>query len=223
MDSGQTGFPRANVDEEDPLGFHPEAGYSTRNGNGGIEMRKQLLILTLCFAVSLSGSLAQAGGKDKLPKLTGGGVTQNNNSGGPPQLSIGGFTARATGPGIAGVYPARGQLQAKSVLTADPSTTVASIHATVVCIANLGAIGLVHGGLAGNDVWEIRFQVTHSSPSALVQVPVGVYASGFLQDNGKVDFGDENFEPTRFEDPACGGTTSFGLEAHLAGNLKVHD
>ena len=148
----------------------------------------RLLLLTLLLVGLLAVYAAPTEAKT-LPKITGGGTTENFNHGipvVPPLLSVGGFNARATGPGLGGVYSAKGQIQAKAVLANDPSTTLGSIHGTVVCIANLGpSSGVDGGGNPDNDVWGIRFQVTKAKGA--FSVPVGSYGSAFVQDNGKVD------------------------------------
>ena len=64
--------------------------------------------------------------KDKLPKITAGGITENNNSLGgvlPELLTLGGFSARAIGdpvmmphanfpnfPNLVTAYPAKGEI-----------------------------------------------------------------------------------------------------------------
>ena len=122
------------------------------------------------------------------------------------------------------MYPARGQVQAKSVLAADPSVQLGSLHARVVCIANLGPSTVANdfGGIDGNHVWELRIRVTKASPF----LSVGDYGSIFVQDNGRgsgVDFADENFDLTALGDPTCGVTTGFQLEPVLQGSIEVHD
>ncbi len=179
-------------------------------------------------AVNDVGSpLFQKHGAGGLPSITGGGVGQNFNSGFCTDcVTHGGFSAKATGAGVGGVlpvfgtavtvYPARGQFQAKSV----PAVPLGSLHAKVVCIANLGpSNGVDGGGNAANDVWEMRIQVTKSS-SAL---PVGAHGSIFVQDNGKknTDFADENFDPSALGSSLCGLTTSFQLEPVLQGSITV--
>ena len=159
-----------------------------------------------------------ARGGVQLPSITGGGITLNNNSGFGEFVAIGGFSARATGPAEEGISPARGQVQAKSV-PADLGT----LHAEVVCIANLGRSGDVDGGGdPDNDVWEIRIRVTKSS-----SLPVGFHGSIFVQDNGRgsaVDFADENFDPPPAADNGnCGETTKFELEPVLRGSITVRD
>ena len=82
--------------------------------------------------------------------------------------------------------------------------------------------GVGGGGDSDNDVWEIRILVTKSSVPGLA----GLHGSIFVQDNGKgsgVDFADENFDPARLFEDACGVTTSFQLEPVLQGSITVRD
>ena len=102
-----------------------------------------------------------------------------------------------------------------------PAVPLGSLHAKVVCIANLGpSSGVDGGGNAANDVWEMRIRVTKTSSL----LPVGAHGSIFVQDNGRgsgVDFADENFGALGEND--CGVTTSFQLERVLQGSITVRD
>ncbi len=61
--------------------------------------------------------------------ITGGGITLNNNPFPDAKfVSIGGFSARSTGTAVGGIFPATGQLQAKSV----PSL-LGRLHGNVLC------------------------------------------------------------------------------------------
>ncbi len=150
-----------------------------------------------------------------LPSITGGGITLNNNSTFGEFVAVGGFNAQATSTATDPLFPARGQLQAKSV-----PDDLGILHAKVVCIANLGpSSGVDGGGNPDNDVWEIRIRVTKSST-----LSVGDHGSIFVQDNGRglgVDFADENFGD--LGNPDCGVTTGFELEPVLAGSITVRD
>ena len=156
----------------------------------------------------------------QILSITGGGITLNNNAAFPLEfVAIGGFNAQATGPATGGIFPARGQLQAKSV-----PPLLGRLHAEVVCIVNLGLASDVDGNGAGNpenDVWELRIQITKSST-----LPVGFFGSLYVQDNGRgsgVDFADENFDPGASADNLCGVAHSFDLEPVLQGSVTVRD
>jgi hypothetical protein len=181
----------------------------------------------LLAATTIAGaglSTAGAAGNGGLPFITGGGHTQNNNSSAenPRELTnFGGFNAHATGEGTEGdgftSYPARGEVQGRSADTLTHETT-GKVHGNVVCIANLGPADAEDGGVAGSDVWEIRFQIERSSPLPLT----GAYASLIVQDNGPHnDFADESFEGSLLTDPECGDVTQFQLEPHQ-GQITVH-
>lgn len=172
---------------------------------------------------------AGAAGNAGLPFITGGGHTQNLNSGASdPLTNYGGFDARATGAGTANqgpdhatTYPARGQVQGKSKDDTTGKTT-GKVHGEVVCIANYGPSGSSNdaGGVEGSNVWEIRFQIERAdnTPAA-----TPLYASLFVQDNGPHnDFADESFEPSLLGDPNCGDVTEFQLEPHQ-GQITVHN
>jgi hypothetical protein len=190
-------------------------------------------------SLSFAAALAQAAPN---PKVTGGGVTRNYNSVSPygtlHLLTFSGFNGQATGPGVlvpfppfgvmATIYPGRGQMEWKTVLEDDPSTTLADIHGRVVCIANLGPSGLIDGDDPNDaevadplgDVWEIRFQITRITGQVLPPVPI--YGSVFVQDGGQTDFADESFSTATILNPSCAVNPFFGLEPHLAGNITVH-
>jgi hypothetical protein len=163
-------------------------------------------------------SLTPAQAASNLPFITGGGHTQNNNSGGGPsaQTGYGGFVARATEETSEDTYAARGEVQARSAGTEDHQT-VARVHGDVVCIANLGPADEESGGEPGEDVWEIRFRVERSDV-----LPPGVYGSLFVQDNGRDDYADESFDGSLLTDPECGDATEYELEPHQ-GQITVHD
>lgn len=181
-------------------------------------MKRMLFVTAVVLAlIVLAVGSVQAGFKG--PKVTGGGQAQNNNSGlGVDLISIGGFNAQATGPADAGEYPAKGQVQAKNVLASDPSTTIAQVHGSVVCMFE-----------KRSGVWEIRFKITKSRDANGNRVTTGVaaegtYASAFVQDNGPgtSDKVDENFAPSAKDNESCGQDLGFGLEPLLAGNIKDH-
>jgi hypothetical protein len=193
-------------------------------------VRRSALILCAVVVSLVTASTANAKPGDKLPFITGGGLTQNNNSGGIPaqQQGQGGFNARAVAPGTQSihpvfqtplaVFPARGQVQAKSVAADGSNRALFQVHGDVVCIADYGPSAAVDGGgNANNDVWEIRFRITKSNPPGFE----GFYASLMVQDNGKDDFADESgANPTN---PQCGLVTLFELEPQVQGNIVVHD
>jgi hypothetical protein len=167
---------------------------------------------------------AGAAGNGGLPFITGGGHTQNLNSGAAnPLTNFGGFNVHATAPGTdPGEYAAKGEVQGRS---SDDTThkTVAKLHGDVVCIANLGpASENDAGGVPENDVWEIRFKVERASANGETQ-PTPFYGSVFVQDNGPHnDFSDESFEESLLPDPECGDATQFQLEPHQ-GQITVHN
>jgi hypothetical protein len=177
---------------------------------------KRSLFVSLIIA-GLAMSLAPAQARS-LPMITGGGHTQNNNSGGTPanQTAFGGFVAQATDVATDGAYPARGEVQARSAGT-DDHQTVARVHGDVVCIANLGPADEESGGEPGEDVWEIRFRVERSDV-----LPPDVYGSIFVQDNGRDDYADENFDSALLTNPECGNADEYQLEPHQ-GQITVHD
>ena len=153
----------------------------------------------------------------------------------PELLTIGGFSAQATAAGTVmkhaiftsvdiTVYTARGQIQAKFVPGDDPSMQLGSLHAEVVCLANLGRAGSVDGGGLpandNNDVWEMR--IAFSVPD----IPVRLHGSFLSQDNGRgrgVDYADENFAELLLGNPNCGIVSLFGLEQVAQGTVTVHD
>ncbi len=203
---------------------------------------KRFPLRTLWVIVAVLAILPAASEAAKLPKITGGGATQNFNSVTPygtvQLVTFGGFTARAKGPGtdvvfapfgvIATVYPARGSVQAKFAAAGAPGVTVGTAHGRVVCIANLGPSKLVDGddpndGVDADpdgDVWEIRFRITRAKGVVLPTDPV--HGSFFVQDGGRADFADESFAQVTVGDPACANNPFFGLEPHLDGNIRVH-
>ena len=78
-----------------------------------------IVLLVTLLSLSLSG-MAIAKGDPKIV-VNGGGIAVNNNSGlGVDLLSVGGFTAHMKGGNF------KGQIQSKSVLAADPTTTIGS-------------------------------------------------------------------------------------------------
>ena len=176
--------------------------------------RLVLLSLAALLAVAIAVPVA-AEPPERLPFINGGGVSTNQDSGGH---TYGGFTARATettdDPDI---YVARGEVQGRA--TDGENDTVTRIHGDVVCIANLGPADSETGGEPGVDVWEIRFRVEQSNVPQLV----GLYGSAFVQDNGRDDYADENFDEGKATNPACGNTDQYQLEDHVHGNITVHD
>jgi hypothetical protein len=197
--------------------------------NEGEFMKRLAWVAASAAIVSLTvGGGVQAKSGDKLPKITGGGQTENTNSGGPDQTGSGGFNAHATAPGVVEgsgddqttEFPAKGQVQAKSVDNAT-GETVARIHGEVVCIANYGPSDGSDGGVVGSDVWEIRFRITKASFELPPDVPT--YGSLMVQDNGKDDLADETFDPLQAENSECGDATQFQLEPVIHGNIVVHD
>ncbi len=200
-------------------------------------MRKAILTLTI-GALLLMAPVVQA-----LPKITGGGMTVNNNTQGvclPELLNNVGFVARATGAGVledfapfgtdnATVYPAIGKVKFRTTLP-NPRGNLpppANLRGKVVCIANLGPADTVDG--VGNcdagadpdtDVWEIRFQITRIQG---IPLPDGgpFYGSLFVQDGGQDDWADEAFgDPTNAD---CLQNPFFGLERHIEGNIVVRE
>jgi hypothetical protein len=184
-------------------------------------MAVALLAASAIAGVGLANARAANAG---LPFITGGGHTQNNNSGsGVDQTNFGGFNAHATAAGTATgdgdvTYLARGEVQGRSSEDATHQT-VAKVHGDVVCIANLGPADSNTGGQqGGGNIWEIRFQVERSSITALQ----GLYASIFVQDNGPHnDFSDESFDPDFLGSAECGESDQFQLEPHQ-GQISVH-
>ena len=170
------------------------------------------------------------GGANELPKITGGGWADNDNTLGTPEVSPDlatqfGFTAHATSEGDAGthgifetpvtIYDARGQFQARNI---DEMTgqTEDKGHGEVVCIANFGPSASVDGGGdPDGDVWEIRVRFEHPDLG-------DVYGSFLVQDNGKSDYLDENFDGGRITSEECGDTVLFDLEEVEHGQIKVH-
>ena len=190
-------------------------------------MKRTSLLCMLVIGLVLGLAPAQAQ-SEQLPFVTGGGRTQNNNSGGEDQYAFGGFVGQATGAGTTSTqpvfgseittYPAEGQVQARSATVAGHETIV-KVHGEVVCIADYGPSGDVDGG--GNeaeDVWEIRFRITKSDPPGAE----GGYASIMVQDNGREDFADENASQSLFLNPNCGQVTQFELEP-IDGQITVHE
>jgi hypothetical protein len=196
-----------------------------------VDMKRwAMFVVALAVAMMIAAPASAGPGKARLPKVTGGGVTQNNNSGQPVALlTLGGFQAQATGEGVDDthdvfgtplrLFPASGQIQAKSALAIDPSVELGSIHGDVVCMANYGPAQYVDGGGdPAANVWEIRFKVTESSDPAFV----GLFGSILVQDNKKVDYQDESFAAQLVFTPTCGLVTYFQLEPMVAGNVTVH-
>jgi hypothetical protein len=186
-----------------------------------------MLVCALIAGLVLGLSPVQAQ-SERLPFITGGGRTENNNSGGEDQYAYGGFVARAVEGGTTSsqpvfgsdvtTYPAQGQVQARSATVAG-NETVIKVHGTVVCIADYGPSSEVDGG--GNpdeDVWEVRFEITKSDPPGLE----GGYASIMVQDNGRDDYADENAASSFFANPNCGNVTQFQLEP-VDGQITVHE
>ena len=182
--------------------------------------KRLLLVALLVVGLVVAYAATVEAKPPQLPKITGGGVTLNENAGfGPGVTSVGGFNARATGPAVAGVYPAKGQLQGKLVSAA--GVTLGTIHAQAVCMVNLGPGDAGTGGTPGIDVWEVRIKITNATG---VSAPlVGFYGSAYYQDGGTTDFSDENFDSAHFGNSNCDVVKSFQLESVIAGNLKVHD
>lgn len=177
---------------------------------------KRVLWVALLITSLLIG-FAPAQGARELPFITGGGRATNNNTGNtenPDQEGFGGFVARATdGPDADGVYPAEGEVQARS---ADGNETIVKVHGDVVCIANRGNDG-DQGGDPEEDIWEIRFQIERAD-FPLPDFPV--YSSIVVQDNGREDFIDESADQATNRD--CGVIDNYRLE-DLRGQITVHD
>jgi hypothetical protein len=167
------------------------------------------IVITL-LSLSLTG-VAVAKGKGKSDfKITGGGIAENFNSDfGVDLLTIGGFSAQGWEDGTA-----KGQVQAKSVLAADPLTEVMSIHGQVVCVEETVTEGW----------WEVRFLVTQATGPATGLL--GGYGSLFVSDDGNPgagnDFIDEGFAAP--DEEGCGGLDAerSSPEPVLAGNFKIH-
>jgi hypothetical protein len=170
---------------------------------------KNLLLIGVTMALVAVGLAGTAIGGPPTVKITGGGIATNNNSGLPfgDLLSVGGFSAIKKGDKV------KGQIQSKSVLAADPTVKLASIHGKVVCVEEVG------GG-----VWEVRFLVTKATGFA---VPLlDGYGSLFVSDGGSPGAGNDMIDEG-FADPGsadCGGTdaASHSLEPVIAGNFTVH-
>ena len=185
-----------------------------------------LLALTFAFVFLGAGTLeVQA---EKII-ITGGGIVENNNSGFGDLLSVGGFVAKYKGSGGSGggaceeLY-AKGQIQAKATVEGDPLSPIGAIHGKVVCIANLGPDAC--DSQNDNDVWEVRFEVTHSR--GLFAVPVGDFGSLIVQDNATPgsagDRADESFINPDDEDCCLLDVVAdCELEDVLHGNFTVHD
>lgn len=171
-------------------------------------MRRSIFVALIVASLVLA--LAPAGAR-QFPMITGGGHTQNNNSGGTPseQTAFGGLVAQATGPADGnGVYLARGEIQVRSAGTDDRKTT-AKIHGDVVCIMD-----------RGENIWEVRFQIERAAPAALDALEGG-YASVFVRDGGRDDEADENFDPSLAANPECGEADDYEMEPHQ-GQITVH-
>jgi hypothetical protein len=190
-------------------------------------------VLFVMVVASLGLALGPANAR-ALPFITGGGKTENNNTGGEPaeQTAYSGFVAQATGPSQPDsspdqnfpntvVYPARGEVQIRSAGTEDHQTVVRA-HGDVVCIANYGPSGEEGGGNEAEDVWEIRFRIEQSDPALPLPPETAAYASLLVQDNGREDFADESAEGDLLFNPNCGEVTQFQLEPHQ-GQITVHD
>ena len=190
-----------------------------------ISSHPKRLLLIAVLLIGLTAAYATTVEAKPLPKITGGGVTLNANhgiGGGPTLWSVGGFNAQRIGDGDT----ARGQMEFAAYIAPavfEPDSPIGRIHATPVCMVNLGPSKDVKpGGVGGDpngDVWEIRFMITQTEG---LFIPTTTYGSAYVQDNGRVDYSDENFASP--DDAVCGDLTrSFGLEPVLEGNIKVHD
>jgi len=190
-----------------------------------------LLALTFAFVFLGAGTLEVQG---ETIIITGGGIVENNNhgiAGIAGLLSVGGFVAKykgnmGGGGGDCEELYAKGQIQAKATVEGDPLNPIGAIHGKVVCIANLGpdACG-AEGGDNQNDVWEVRFLVTHSRGD--FAVPVDTYGSLFVQDNATPgsagDLADESFLPGNEDCCQEDVVNNCELENVLHGNFTVHD
>lgn len=168
-----------------------------------------IVLLSLAFATIASAA------ERPVALVRGGGIAQNNNSGLGDLLAIGGFTALGMADGSA-----RGQVQAKSAESADPTITTARLHGRVVCVQEIGETG----------VWEVRFEVVRADGTAAPLMDLGFPAHGslFVFDGGSPGAGndgiDESFEGTSLADPSCGleaVLAEMSLEPVLAGNFSV--
>ena len=187
-------------------------------------MRRGPLVVSLLLTLGVFA--APAYGKASLPKVTGGGQAENNNTGNatfPMQVSQFGFNAQATGDGVVTdhpvfaqngtVYPARGEFQGRSSEAGNPSNTLSQGHGDVVCVTNMGpASGVDGGGDPAGDVWEIRVRFDVDGTP--------IYGSILTQDNGKTDYIDESFADPFNQN--CGSATFFQLEPVTSGQIKVH-
>ena len=191
--------------------------------------------------------VVNAAPKPKLPKITGGGVAENLNAGPefPETLQHFSISAHATAEAepaifpapffpsvVAADYPAKGHVNLRNVLADNQSVTVSQTQGDVVCIANLGPSVDVDGdGNPELNVWEIRFQITKSQiandDGELEEVDLSqfppLYGSIYVQDGGKEDFIDENFERDLLLNPDCVVNPFFGLEPVTHGNITVHN
>jgi len=190
-----------------------------------------LLALTFAFVILGAGTLEVQG---EMIIITGGGIVENNNHGifgFGDLLSIGGFVAKYKGEvgddddddACVELY-AKGQIEAKATIAGAPLRPIGAIHGKVVCIANLGPDAC--GSQNENDVWEVRFQVTHSR--GLFTVPVDAYGSLIVQDNATPgsagDLVDESFINPDDEDCCLLDVDrDCGLEDVLHGNFMVLD
>jgi hypothetical protein len=195
-----------------------------------------VLVAVACACALAASAEAKGKGKGALPKITMGGVTRNDNSGVfPDALNMGGLTAEATDVGTVVAhayfpvsitrYPARGEVEMKTVSAADPSVVFSTVHGKVVCIANLGpSSGIDGGGNPDLDVWEVRFRIERATLNGVPQDLSGppVYGSLLVQDGGKTDYADESFAQDLALVPDCGNVAFFELEPQLKGNIKVH-
>ena len=150
----------------------------TAKSAGSIEGKsmRRVVVLTVVVAVSLFALPLVGTAGPATTSITGGGIAQNDNSGGGDLLGIGGFNAKDRG-GVAS-----GQVQFKTV--DDEGNLISQLHGNVSCVAETTAV-------AGSQGWEIRFVVTHSAGP--VAVPIGAYGSLFVQDNSDGDMVDESF------------------------------
>ena len=162
-----------------------------------------IFTLSMAILISLFFVSGVASAAEPTVVINGGGIARSNNE--PLQmLAVGGFSAMEK-KGIA-----KGQVQIKVVLAADPTISVASIHGKVVCVKD-------HGG-----TWEVRFEL--SKATGAVAGLLGLHGGIFLSDGGSPgannDMVGEDLNPPFTAQ--CRDSVPVNLEPLFAGNFTVH-